>query len=90
MNKVYKKLRLKEVVFSDCSGVVCGYVSNRFLIAVTTKLDKSFRKFDKEDTPFIEEEYKDVRGNIIGKVIISRCSNCGKIKSIIVETVKNY
>lgn len=37
-----------------------------------------------------EEEYKDVRGNIIGKVIISRCSNCGKIKSIIVEMVKNY
>lgn len=37
-----------------------------------------------------EEEYKDGRGNIIGKVIISRCSNCGKIKSIIVETVKNY
>jgi histidinol phosphatase-like enzyme len=61
MNKVYKKLRLKEVVFSDCSGVVCGYVSNRFIIAITTKLDKSFRKFDKEDTPFIEEEYKDVK-----------------------------
>lgn len=37
-----------------------------------------------------EEEYKDVRGNIIGKIIINRCSNCGKIKSIIIETVKNY
>ena len=37
-----------------------------------------------------EEECKDVRGNVIGKIIISRCSNCGKIKSIIVETVKNY
>lgn len=37
-----------------------------------------------------EEEYKNIYGNIIGKVIISKCSNCGKIKSTIIETVKNY
>lgn len=37
-----------------------------------------------------EEECKDVRGNVIGKIIISRCSNCDKIKSTIIETVKNY
>lgn len=33
-----------------------------------------------------EEEFKDVHGIIIGKVIISRCINCGKIKSIKIYT----
>lgn len=37
-----------------------------------------------------EEELKDVRGDIIGKVIINRCINCGKIKYTIIETVKSY
>lgn len=37
-----------------------------------------------------EEEIKDYRGDIIGKVIISRCTNCGKIKSIKIKTVENY
>ena len=26
-----------------------------------------------------EEELTDLKGNVIGKVIITRCSNCGKI-----------
>lgn len=39
---------------------------------------------------FKEEELKDYRGDIIGKVIISRCANCGKIKSIKIKTVENY
>ena len=33
-----------------------------------------------------EEELKDVHGIVIGKVIISRCINCGKIKSIKIYT----
>lgn len=33
-----------------------------------------------------EEEFKDVHGIIIGKVIISRCNNCGKIKSTKIYT----
>lgn len=33
-----------------------------------------------------EEEFKDVHGIIIGKVIISRCTNCGKIKSTKIYT----
>lgn len=37
-----------------------------------------------------EEELKDYRCDIIGKIIISRCVNCGKIKSIKIKTVENY
>lgn len=37
-----------------------------------------------------EEELTDIRGNIIGKVIINRCSKCGKIKVVNVRTVENY
>lgn len=37
-----------------------------------------------------EEDIKDYKGNVIGKVIISRCSNCGKINSYKVRTVENY
>ena len=33
-----------------------------------------------------EEEFKDSHGIIIGKVIISRCTNCGKIKSVKIYT----
>ena len=29
-----------------------------------------------------EEELRDAHGILVGKVIISRCSNCGKIKHI--------
>lgn len=35
-----------------------------------------------------EEQVSDYKGNIIGKVIISRCSECGKLKNHYVETVK--
>lgn len=37
-----------------------------------------------------EEELTDVRKDVIGKVIISRCSICGKIRIDEVITVKNY
>lgn len=37
-----------------------------------------------------EEDIKDYKGNIIGKAIISRCSNCGKINSYRIKTVENY
>lgn len=37
-----------------------------------------------------EEELTDVRKDIIGKVIISRCSACGKIHVDKVRTVENY
>lgn len=37
-----------------------------------------------------EETLTDIRGNIIGKVIINRCCYCGKIKAINIRTVENY
>lgn len=38
-----------------------------------------------------KEEYKyDKKGNVIGKIIVSRCTNCGKIKCNIVYTEEGY
>lgn len=37
-----------------------------------------------------EEEFTDVRKDVIGKVIISRCSICGKIHVDKIRTVENY
>ena len=37
-----------------------------------------------------EEELRNSHGILIGKVIISRCSNCGKIKSVKVYTEIGY
>lgn len=37
-----------------------------------------------------EEELMDVRKYIVGKVIISRCSLCGKIHADKIRTVENY
>lgn len=37
-----------------------------------------------------EEELKDYRGDVIGKVIISRCANCGKIKATKIKIIENY
>lgn len=37
-----------------------------------------------------EEELTDIRKDVIGKVIINRCSVCGKIHVDKVRTVENY
>lgn len=37
-----------------------------------------------------EEKKTDPKGNVIGLVIISRCTNCGKIKSKTIYTESNY
>lgn len=37
-----------------------------------------------------EEDITNIRGEKIGKVIISRCTNCGKLKTTYVETLKQY
>lgn len=37
-----------------------------------------------------QEKKTDPKGNIIGLVIISRCTNCGKIKIEFVATDANY
>lgn len=37
-----------------------------------------------------EEEFTDLRKDVIGKVIISRCSICGKIRVDKIRTVENY
>lgn len=37
-----------------------------------------------------ELELTNVRKDVIGTVIVSRCTHCGKIKSIEVRTVNNY
>ena len=37
-----------------------------------------------------EDKLSDVRGNIIGKVIINRCINCGRIKSYKIYTTETH
>ena len=37
-----------------------------------------------------EEELRDAHGTLVGKVIVSRCTNCGKIKSIRIYTETGY
>lgn len=37
-----------------------------------------------------EEDVINIRGEKIGKIIISRCSNCGKLKTTYIETLKQY
>ena len=37
-----------------------------------------------------EEELKDAHGILIGKIIISRCTNCGKINTVKIHTEVNY
>lgn len=37
-----------------------------------------------------EEEFTDLRKDVIGKIIISRCSICGKIRVDKIRTVENY
>lgn len=37
-----------------------------------------------------EESYVDVKGNVIGKVFISRCTNCGKLNKQIVLTEEGH
>ena len=37
-----------------------------------------------------EEKKTDRKGNVIGKVILSRCTNCGKIKYIKIYTESCY
>lgn len=37
-----------------------------------------------------EEKRTDSKGNVIGKVIISRCTNCGKLKQTIIYTEEGY
>ena len=39
---------------------------------------------------FKQDEKTDPKGNVIGLVIISRCSNCGKITSKTIYTESNY
>ena len=37
-----------------------------------------------------EEELRDTHGTLVGKVIVSRCTNCGKIKSVRIYTETGY
>lgn len=37
-----------------------------------------------------EEPKCDAKGNVIGKIIISRCSICGNIKAVTIYTEENY
>lgn len=37
-----------------------------------------------------EEEFKDSHGAVVGKVIISRCTNCGKINRKVIYTETGY
>lgn len=37
-----------------------------------------------------EEELKESHGTIVGRVIISRCTNCGKIKKTRIFTETGY
>ena len=56
-----------------------------------TKIDSIKCKFGiHKYEVYKEEEYTDMRGNVIGKIIISRCNICGKIHVDKVRTVENY
>ena len=37
-----------------------------------------------------EEKKTDRKGNVIAKVILSRCTNCGKIKQTVIYTEEGY
>ena len=37
-----------------------------------------------------EEPMRDRKNNIIGKVIISRCTNCGKLRQTVIYTEEGY
>lgn len=37
-----------------------------------------------------EEDKTDRKGNVIGKIIISKCSNCGRIKATTIYTEEGY
>ena len=37
-----------------------------------------------------EEQLIDLKGNVIGKVIINRCNNCGKIRKVEIRTNINF
>lgn len=52
-----------------------------------------FRNFFRSNQPgrnYKELELTNVRKDVIGTVIVSRCAHCGKIKSTEVRTVNNY
>lgn len=36
-----------------------------------------------------EEEYTNIRGNVVGKIIISRCNICGKIHVDKIHTIEH-
>jgi len=58
MNRVYRKIKGRVLKYNGYEGVVCGYSHDKFILATKDKTEKSFRKFDKGETPFIEEEFK--------------------------------
>ena len=37
-----------------------------------------------------EEPMRDRKSNVIGKVIISRCTNCGKLRQNVIYTEEGY
>ena len=37
-----------------------------------------------------EEPMRDRKNNVIGKVIISRCTNCGKLRQTVIYTEEGY
>jgi len=59
MNRIYEIIKGKELVYHDYKGCIVGYVSDKFILATVDKTEKGFRKFDRQDTPFIEGDYKD-------------------------------
>ena len=36
------------------------------------------------------EPMRDIKSNVIGKVIISRCTNCGKLRQTVIYTEEGY
>lgn len=40
--------------------------------------------------PYKEVEVKNIRGEVESITIISKCSNCGKLKNHTVQTLKTY
>lgn len=58
MEMVYNKFKGRVVTFPDgISGIICGYVEDNLLLALTEKPIYSFRQFSK-GFHFVADEYK--------------------------------
>ena len=57
---------------------------------VKQSYDFNFESIIVDEPEEKEEELREAHGNVVGKVIISRCTNCGKVTSKLIYTETGY